>query len=99
MIKNRISGYLYNELSSESNEKNLRPFKVWLGPLMFTRILLKTAQLLSKHFPSGLSPFVSFISFFIKAKILPQFLSQAFKNLYMFSPFSFVFINAIITAA
>ena len=28
---------------------------VWLGPLLFINILLETAQLLSKDFPSGLS--------------------------------------------
>ena len=36
-------------------KKNAWPFKVWLGPLLFIKILLKTAQLLSKHCPSGLS--------------------------------------------
>ena len=55
MIENRISGYLYSELLSESKKENVRPFKVWLGPLLFIKIPLKTAQLLSKHFPSGLS--------------------------------------------
>ena len=33
-------------------KKNGRPLKVWLGSLLFIKILLKTAQLLSKHFPS-----------------------------------------------
>ena len=42
--------------------KNVRPFKVWLGPLLLIKILLKSTQLLSKHFPSGLSLFLSFIS-------------------------------------
>ena len=32
MIENRISGYLYNKLFSESNEKNVWPLKVCLGP-------------------------------------------------------------------
>ena len=50
MVENRISGYLYNELFSESNEE-----KVWLCPLLFIKILLKIAQLFSKHFPSDLS--------------------------------------------
>ena len=36
-------------------KKNVWPFKVWLGPLLFIKILLKTAQVLSKHFPSDLS--------------------------------------------
>ena len=31
MIENRISGYLYNERFSESNEEKLRPFKIWLS--------------------------------------------------------------------
>ena len=79
-------------------KKNVRSFKVWLGSLLFIKILLKTAQLFSKHFPSGLSLFVSFISFFIKARILLELFDQAFSILYMFSPFSFVFINALITS-
>ena len=53
MIENRISGYLYNELFNERKKENVWPFKVWLGPLLFIKILLKTAQLFSKHFPSG----------------------------------------------
>ena len=80
-------------------KKNVWPFKVWLGPLLFIKILLKTAQLLSKHFPFGLSLFVSFICFFIKARTLLEFLNQAFNILYMFSPFSFVFINALISSS
>ena len=36
-------------------KKNVRPFKVWLSTLLFTKKLLKTARLLSKDFPSGLS--------------------------------------------
>ena len=79
-------------------KKNVRPFKVWSGLLLFIKILLKTAQLLYKHFPSSLFLFVSFISFFIKARILLEFFNQAFSILYMFSPFSFVFINALITS-
>ena len=35
--------------------KNVRPFKAWLGFLLFIKILLKTAQLLPEYFPSGLS--------------------------------------------
>ena len=55
MIENRISRYLYNELFSESEKENVRPFKLWLGNLLFIKILSKTVQLLSKHFPSSLS--------------------------------------------
>ena len=61
IIENRISGYLYNEIFSKVIKKNVRTLKVWLAPLLVIKILLKTAELLSKHFPSGLSLFVSFI--------------------------------------
>ena len=47
---------------------------------------------------TSVSLFVYSISFFIKARIPLQFLSQAFSILYMFSPFSFVFMNALITS-
>ena len=46
MMENRILGFLYNYVWL---------FKVQLGPLLFIKILLETAQLLSNHFPSGLS--------------------------------------------
>ena len=58
-------------------KKNVWVFKITGGLLLFIKILLKTAKLFSKHFPPGLS-LVSFISLFIKARILLQFLSQAF---------------------
>ena len=55
MIEYQISGYFHNEPFSESNEEKCMPFKVWLGPLLLMKILIKTAQLVSKYFPSGLS--------------------------------------------
>ena len=37
-------------------KKNVvQPFKVWLGPLLFIKMLLETPQLLPKYFSSGLS--------------------------------------------
>ena len=51
MIENRISGYLYNERFTESNKEKCTPWS------------LKTAQLLSKHFPSGLSLFILYLLF------------------------------------
>ena len=59
----------------------------------------KTAQLFPKPFLPSLSLFVSLIIFFIKARILRQLLSQAFIILYIFSSFSFVFINALLASA
>ena len=43
--------------------KNVRHFKVRLGFSLFIKILLKTAQLLPKHFPSGLSLFITYFLF------------------------------------
>ena len=54
MIENRISGYLYNELFSESNEEKCTAFQSMAWPFIIIKILLKTTQLLSKHFPSDL---------------------------------------------
>ena len=48
-------------------KKNVWPFKEWLGLLLFIKILLKTAQLLSKHFPSSLSLCI-FYFLFLKGK-------------------------------
>ena len=52
MIGNYITSNLYNEVFSESSEPST----------------VKIAQLFSKHFIPDLSLFVSFISFFIKAR-------------------------------
>ena len=72
--------------SAKVIKKNVRLFKVWLGLLFFTKILLKTGQLLSKHFLSGLSLCILYF-IFIKARILLQFLSLVFRVSYMFSSF------------
>ena len=63
MIENCFSDCLYNELLANVMKKNVRPFKVWLGSLLFIKILLKTAQLLSKYFPSGLSLCILYFPF------------------------------------
>ena len=86
MIENRISGCLL--LFSESNEEKCAAFQSMAWSFIVHKNTIKTAQLHSKHFPSGLSPFVSFISIFIKARILLEFLNQAFSILYIFSLFS-----------
>ena len=72
-------------------KKNVRPFKEWLSPLFFIKILLKTAQLLSKHFPSSLSLCILYFLFH-KGKdtsAVPQPNVQ-----YLV----YVFINALITS-
>ena len=62
MIENRISGYLYNEVCSEINEEKWTAFQSMAWSLLLIKMLLKTAQLLSKQFPSGL---VLCITYFI----------------------------------
>ena len=52
MIENRISGYLCNELYSESKKEKCTAFQSTAWSLIIHK---KTAQLLSKHFLSGLS--------------------------------------------
>ena len=45
-------------------KKNARLFKKWLGPVIFIKILLKTTQLLSKHFSSDLDLSLCILYFF-----------------------------------
>ena len=94
MIENRISGYLYDELFSKSNEENCTAFQSMAWSFIVHKNTMKNC---SPSIFLLVSPFLSFISFFIKARIFLQLISQAFSILYMFSPFSFVFINALIT--
>ena len=62
MIENHISGNLYIEIFSESSEEKCT-FKVQFDPLLFIKMLLKTAQLFSKHFPLGLSLCILYLLF------------------------------------
>ena len=50
MIENRISGYLYNDLFSESNEEKCTAFENLAWSLIVHKNQ-KTAQLFTKHFP------------------------------------------------
>ena len=71
--------------------KNVRHFKVWLGFLLFIKILLNLLNCSPSIFllvSLSLSLFVYFIYFF-QAWILLEFLSQAFSILYMFFPIFF----------
>ena len=90
MIENRISGYLYNQLFSESKKENVRSCKAWLGPLLFIKILLKTAQLLSKHFPSGLSLCILYFIFH-KGKNTSAIPQPSFQHLIYVFPIFFRF--------
>ena len=62
MIESHISGNLYNEHFSESSDGQCTIFQ-WLGLLLFIKVLLKTVQLLSKHFPPSLSLCILYFGF------------------------------------
>ena len=55
-VSDRESNFgLSGHFLAKAKKKNVRPLEVWLGPLLFIEMLLKTAPLISKYFPSGLS--------------------------------------------
>ena len=91
MIENRISGYLYNELFSKSNKEKCTAFESIVWSFTGDKSTIKNCSTALQAFffrSASLYPL-----FTLKAKILLQFLSQAFSILYMFFPFSFVFIS------
>ena len=71
-------------------KKNVRPFKVWLGPLLFIKIQLKTVQLLSRHFPSGLSLCILYFLFH-KGKDTSAILQPSVQHLVHVFPICFRF--------
>ena len=91
MLENRTSGYLYSELFSKSNEEKWTTFQSMACSLLLIKMLLKTSQLLSKHFPSGLSLCTFYFLFYKGKDTLLQFLSQAFNVLYIFFAIFFRF--------
>ena len=96
MIVDRISGYLYDELFSEINEEKCT-FQSMAWSLIVYKYTIRNCSTALQGFSfQSISLYPSFL-FFIKTRILLQFLSQAFSILYMFSPFSFVFKNALLT--
>ena len=94
-IENRISGYLYNELFSEINEEKCAAFRSKAWPLIVHKNTIRNCSTALQTFSfRSISLYPLFPLFWI----LLQFLNQTFRILYMFSPFSFVFINALITS-
>ena len=96
MIENRISGYLYNELFSQSNKEKCTDFESMAWSLICDKNTIKNCSTALQAFSFQSLSFYPL--FTLKARILLQFLSQAFSILYMFSPFFFVFIKALITS-
>ena len=82
MIENHISGYLYTDLFGEGNEEKCTAFQAMAWPLILHKNPIKICSTALRAF--SFSHFVSFIFFFIKGRILSQFLSQALSILYMF---------------
>ena len=89
MIENRISCYFYN--NKESNKEKCTAFQDMACSLIVDKNTIKNCSTALQAFSfRSLSLYPLFP---LKARILLQFLSKAFKILYMFSPFSFVFIS------
>ena len=82
MIENHNSGYLNSELFNKSNEEKCTFFQRMAWSLILHKNPIKNCSIALQAFTFR-SLFVSFISFFIKARMLLQFLSQAFSILYM----------------
>ena len=91
MIENRTSGCLYNELFSESNKGKCPAFQSMAWSLIVDENTIKNCSTALQAFSFR---FLSlYLLFPLKARVLLQFLSQVFSILYMFLPFSFVFIS------
>ena len=91
MIGNRISAYLYNELFSESSKEKCTAFQSMAWSLNVDKNTVKNCSIAFQAF--SVRSLSLYPLFSLKARILLQFLSQAFSILYMLSPFSFVFIS------
>ena len=88
MIENRISGFFYNEPFGKSNEEKCTVFQNMAWSLIVPKNTINNCSTALQAFSFRS---LSFVSFFIKVRILLQFFSQMFRVLYMFSPFSFLF--------
>ena len=100
MIENRISGYLYNEPFNESNEEKCTAFQRMAWSLILSiKILLKTVQLLSKHFPSAFSLCILYFLFHFthEGKDTAAVPQPSVQHLVYVFLFSFVFLNTLIT--
>ena len=91
MIENCISGYLYNEHFSESNREKCPTFQGLAWSLIVDENIIKNCSTALQVF--SFRSLSLYLLFLLKARILLQFLSQAFSILYMFSPFCFVCIS------
>ena len=92
MIENRVSGICIMNFLAKVMKRNVRSFKVWFGPLLFMKILLKTAQLLSNYFPLS---FCILYFLFHKGKDTSAISQPTAQHIVYVS---FVFINALITS-
>ena len=84
MKENRASGYLYNELFSESNKEKCTAFQSIAWSLIVHKNNIKNYSTALQAFSFwSLSLYVLFP---LKARILLQFFSQVLSMLYMISP-------------
>ena len=73
MIENRISGYLYNELFSESNKEKCTAFHGMACSLIVHKITIKNCPTARQAF--SFQSVSLYVLFPLKARILLQFLS------------------------
>ena len=98
MTDNRISGYLYNEFFSESNEEKYTVFQSMAWSLIVHKNTIKNHwTALQVFFFHYLSLCILYF-FFYKGKDTSTVPQPSVQHLYMISSFSFIFINALVTS-
>ena len=88
MKEHHIAGNICNELFSESSEEKCTAFQSMGWSLIVHKSTIKNCSNVPQAFFSRSLSFVSFISLFVKVRILLQFLRPAFIILYVLLIFS-----------
>ena len=92
MIENCVSGYLYNELFSESNEEKCTPFQRMAWSLIVRKNPIKNCSTAPKNFPSGPSLCILYFIFH-KGKDTSAVPQPSFQHIV------YVLINALMTSS
>ena len=95
MIENQVSGYLYNELFSESIEKKYTVFQSMAWSFIVHENTIKNCSTALQAFSFQSLSFVSFASFFHKGKDTSAIPQPSVQHLVYVS---FFFINSLMTS-
>ena len=98
MIENQISGYLYNELFSENNEEKCKAFQSMAWSLIFHKNTIKNCSTTLQAFSFWSFALCILYFLFCKGKDTSETPQPSVQHRIYVSPFSFVFINALITS-